>query len=100
MFIILELPPFKVNASIICLIDSPYSLTLNDPFYIGDEACSDVGMCQVGTHRTCSNGLLCTDHICNELTDLCGNPVANCTKSNDPCATDQCIESLGGCQFS
>ena len=48
----------------------------------------------------CSDGLLCTDDMCNELTDSCENPVANCTKSSDPCATNQCIESLGGCLFS
>ena len=69
-------------------------------FYAGDETCSAVGMCQVGAIRTCSDGLLCTDDLCNELTDSCENPVTNCSKSNDPCATDQCIESLGGCQFS
>jgi hypothetical protein len=57
-------------------------------------------VCQFGAHRTCSDGLLCTDDLCDELTDSCENPVANCTKSSDPCATDQCIESLGGCQFS
>jgi hypothetical protein len=85
----LELPPFKVNASIICSIDIPYHLNLDDSFYIGDETCSDVGVCQVGTYRTCSDGLLCTDDICNELTDSCKNPVANCSKSNDQCAIDQ-----------
>ena len=56
-------------------------------------------MCQVGPLRTCSDGLLCTDDVCNESTHLCENPVVNCSKSNDPCATEQCIESLGGCQF-
>jgi hypothetical protein len=48
----------------------------------------------------CSDGLSCTDDICNELIDSCEYPVVNCTKSSDPCATDQCIESVGGCQFS
>jgi hypothetical protein len=76
------------------------NLTLDKPFYKGDEMCSDTGVCQAGARRTCYDGLLCTDDICNELTDSCENDVANCWLSNDPCATDQCIESLGGCQFS
>ena len=76
-------------------------LTLDKKNHLtGDESCSDAGVCRFGSHRTCSDGLLCTDDLCNELTDSCENPVANCTKSRDPCATDQCIESLGGCQFS
>ena len=75
-------------------------MTLNQPFYTGDETCSKVGVCQAGPLRMCSDGLLCTDDVCNESTHLCENPVANCSKSNDPCATEQCIESLGGCQFS
>ncbi|KAL3806287.1 hypothetical protein ACHAXA_005787 [Cyclostephanos tholiformis] len=80
-----------------CLVDSD----CDDGLWCnGDESCSDAGVCRFGSHRTCSDGLLCTDDLCNELTDSCENPVANCTKSRDPCATDQCIESLGGCQFS
>ena len=48
----------------------------------------------------CSDGLLCTDDICDELTKSCENPATNCLASGDQCATDQCIESLGGCQFT
>jgi hypothetical protein len=67
----------------------------------GDETCNiSVGVCEFGMHRTCSDGLLCTDDICDELTRSCQNPTANCLASGDSCATDQCIESLGGCQFS
>ena len=75
-------------------------MTLRSPYLSGDETCSNAGLCQFGAHQTCFDGLLCTYDICNELTDSCENPVANCSKSNDPCASDQCVESLGGCQFT
>ena len=66
----------------------------------GDETCNNVGVCESGTQRTCSDGLVCTDDICNESTKLCENPTTDCLASGDQCATDQCIESLGGCQFT
>jgi hypothetical protein len=48
----------------------------------------------------CSDGLLCTDDVCDELTKSCENPTTDCLASGDQCATDQCIEYLGGCQFT
>jgi hypothetical protein len=36
----------------------------------------------------------------NESNDSCENPTTDCLSSNDPCATDQCIEFLGGSKFS
>ena len=90
---------FEVHAGIYLFALMNINLTFYKLYYTGDETCSDVGVCQFG-YRTCSDGLLCTDDICNELTNSCENPVANYSKSSDPCATDQCIESLGGCQFS
>ena len=71
----------------------------NSLFLIGDETCS-AGVCQFGTKRKCSDGKSCTDDMCNESNDSCENPPSDCRVSNDPCATDQCIESLGGCQFT
>ncbi len=59
-----------------------------------------MGVCEFGTQWTCSDGLLCTDDICNESTQSCENPTTDCLASGDQCATDQCIESLGGCQFT
>jgi hypothetical protein len=66
----------------------------------GDETCNAMNVCQFGTQRKCSDGLSCTDDICNESDDSCENPIIDCLLSDDPCATDQCVESLGGCQFS
>jgi hypothetical protein len=57
-------------------------------------------LCEFGSERTCSDGLLCTNDICNELTKSCENPPIDCLASGDRCATDQCIETLGGCQFT
>jgi endoglucanase len=34
------------------------------------------------------------------MTKSCESPIADCRESGDPCATDLCIESLGGCQFT
>ena len=59
-----------------------------------------MGLCEFGSQRTCSDGLLCTNDICDELTKSCENPLIDCRASGDQCATDQCIESLGGCQFT
>ena len=36
----------------------------------------------------------------NESNDSCENPTTDCLSSNDPCATDQFIEFLGGSKFS
>ena len=66
----------------------------------GYETCNSVNVCQFGTQHKCSDGLSCTDDICNESDDSCENPTIDCLLSDDPCATDQCDESLGGCQFS
>jgi len=67
----------------------------------GDEKCDATKKaCQYGTQQTCADGLSCTDDICNELTKSCDNPTTSCRGSDDPCATGQCIESLGGCQFT
>jgi hypothetical protein len=59
-----------------------------------------VGLCEFGSQRTCSDGLICTDDICDELTKSCKYSPIDCLASGDQCATDQCIESLGGCQFT
>ena len=48
----------------------------------------------------CSDGLSCTDDVCNESSKKCENPTTDCIASDDPCATDICIESLNGCQFT
>ena len=69
-------------------------------FSSGDETCNNVGVCEFGTQRTCSDGLVCTDDICNDSTQSCENPTTDCLASGDQCATDQCIESLSGCQFT
>lgn len=66
----------------------------------GEETCNDLKVCQFGTIQACSDGLSCTDDVCNESTKSCENPTTNCLGSDDQCATDQCIESLGGCQFT
>jgi hypothetical protein len=66
----------------------------------GIETCNTAGVCLFGKTRTCSDGLSCTDDVCDESTKSCANPPTNCLASNDPCATDQCIELLGGCQFT
>ncbi|KAL7534367.1 hypothetical protein ACHAXR_005826, partial [Thalassiosira sp. AJA248-18] len=66
----------------------------------GYETCDSNGQCQFGTPPNCSDGLICTDDICNESTDTCDHPPTNCLASNDPCATDQCIEAQGGCQYT
>ncbi len=68
-------------------------------FQIGDEICR-ANVCEFGTRQTCSDGLSCTDDNCNELTRSCENPTTDCLSLGDPCATDQCIESFSGCQFS
>ena len=59
-----------------------------------------MGVCQFGAPPSCSDGLLCTDDVCNESTKSCENPTADCLASGDPCATDICIESLNGCQIT
>jgi hypothetical protein len=59
-----------------------------------------MNVCQFGTQLSCSDGLSCTDDVCNELNRSCENPPIDCLLSGDPCAADQCVESLGGCQFS
>ena len=66
----------------------------------GDETCNAKNVCEFGSKRTCSDGLSCTDDICNESDNSCENPTTDCLSSDDPCATEQCVESLGGCQFS
>ena len=67
----------------------------------GVETCNaSKRVCQFGTLQTCADGLSCTDDVCNESTKSCENPATDCSGSDDPCATGQCIESLGGCQFS
>ena len=38
--------------------------------------------------------------MCNESTRSCEYTTTDCLLLDDPCATDQCIETLGGCQFS
>ncbi len=38
--------------------------------------------------------------MCHESSKSCKHPSTDCLKSDDPCATDMCIESLGGCQFT
>ena len=38
--------------------------------------------------------------MCNESTRSCEYTTTDCHLLDDPCATDQCIETLGGCQFS
>ena len=48
----------------------------------------------------CSDGLSCTDDVCNEASETCENPTSICIASGDPCAMDICIESLNGCQFT
>jgi hypothetical protein len=65
----------------------------------GEEICSD-NVCEFGRRVFCSDGLLCTDDICNESTRSCEYPTTDCLSLDDPCATDQCIETLGGCQFT
>ena len=75
-------------------------LPLTFLFSSGDETCNNVGVCEFGTQRTCSDGLFCTDDICNDSTQSCENPTTDCLASGDQCATDQCIESLSGCQFT
>ncbi len=59
-----------------------------------------MGLCEFGSQRTCSDGQLCTDDICDEFTKSCKYLQIDCLASGDQCATDQCIESLGGCQFT
>ncbi len=59
-----------------------------------------MGVCLFGTQQACSDGLSCTDDICNESTKSCENPPTNCQALMDPCASEQCIEPLGGCQFT
>jgi hypothetical protein len=59
-----------------------------------------MNVCQFAEKRACSDGLSCTDDTCNESNKSCENPTIDCLLSDDPCATDQCVESLGGCQFS
>ena len=59
-----------------------------------------MGLCEFGSQWTCSDGLLCTDDICDELTKSCKYSLIDCLASGDHCATDQCIESLGGCQYA
>jgi hypothetical protein len=59
-----------------------------------------MNVCQFAEKRACSDGLSCTDDVCNESNKTCENPTIDCLLSDDPCATDQCVESLGGCQFS
>jgi hypothetical protein len=66
----------------------------------GDETCGNGGVCMLGINQPCSDGLLCTDDICIESTKSCENPITDCLVSNYSCASDQCIESLGGCQFT
>ncbi len=66
----------------------------------GNETCNAMNVCIFGKQRTCSNGLSCTDDICNKSNDSCENPTTDCLSSDDPCATDQCIAFFGGCQFS
>ena len=78
----------------------PLMLPLTFLFSSGDETCNNVGVCEFGTQRTCFDGFFCTDDICNESTQSCENPTTDCLASGDQCATDQCIESLGGCQFT
>jgi hypothetical protein len=68
--------------------------------FLGDESCNSMNVCQFGTQRSCSDGLSCTEEICNESKKSCENPTIDCLLSDDPCATDLCVESLGGCQFS
>ncbi len=65
----------------------------------GVETCNAMNVCEFGTKR-CSDGLSCTDDKCNESDNSCENPTTDCLSSDDPCATEQCVESLGGCQFS
>ena len=77
-----------------------FLIPLSALFSSGDETCNEVGLCEFGAERTCSDGLFCTDDICNESAESCENPTTDCLASGDQCATDQCIESLGGCQFT
>ena len=41
----------------------------------GDETCNAKNVCEFGTQRTCSDGLSCTDDICDESTKSCENPI-------------------------
>jgi hypothetical protein len=66
----------------------------------GNESCNKMGVCQFGAPPSCSDGLLFTDDVCNKSTKSCENPTTDCLASGDPCATDICIESLNGCQFT
>mmetsp|Transcript_12461 Transcript_12461/g.26526 ORF Transcript_12461/g.26526 Transcript_12461/m.26526 type:complete len:760 (+) Transcript_12461:115-2394(+) len=69
-------------------------------FCNGEETCDANGKCQLGTPPSCSDGLVCTDDICNTSTDTCNNPPIDCFAVDQACATGQCLEGQGGCEFT
>ena len=59
----------------------------------GFETCDNAFGCKAGTPVNCSDGNECTDDICNETLDQCGNPnlqAGTLCGLNRDCPEDQC----------
>jgi hypothetical protein len=113
------------NGSITCGCQTdctypPAAASCADGLYCnGDETCDGAGTCQAGTPVDCSDGVGCTEDICNEVDDACVNIPDNtncpddgsfcngtefcdeandCSSSGDPCSGgDICNETTDSC---
>jgi len=102
-----------------CQLESAGSPCPDGAFCNGEETCDDAGACLVGTPVDCSDGVGCTDDLCDEGVDscvnapndtLCGDGLFctgdefchtenDCSSSGDPCPTGTvCDEGIDTCE--
>jgi cysteine-rich repeat protein len=105
-----------------CSFEPPGSSCADGLFCNGEETCDGAGACQAGLPVDCSDGVGCTDDLCDELADACVNDpndancpddglfcngvefcdfVADCQSTGDPCPVGTiCSESTGTCDVA
>ncbi len=66
------------------------------------DASKDLGVTVVECldNEDCSDGLFCTDDICDLQTNTCSNPPHSCPADSNLCTTESCDENLNQCVSS